>query len=203
MFRFFGRMSADRWVDENVKFYRSIGFFADYGKLSDGQLIGQIKQRLGRHTAPTDTFMGLDIALLDKKRVVRHNPMNLDRNTAFFAAALDQWAYISRGILRPERIGVQPDFGNTDKTLIEFTQSNRSYRLFVNIPLYGYEWLDHAVFDQLNAIFVDTGFCFEVADMESAARTVLVLTEGEKEKLVKDRKWSFVSSKVVALGGAR
>jgi len=190
MLSLFGKVSGDKWISDNVRFYRSLGFFADLGKMSEKQLTEQIKKRMSKDAGPTSSCDGLDVILIDTKRVWKHDRVDFDRDTNFFIRAMDQWATISRGILRPLKVTVTRNYNESDRTLIQFQQDSMLYSMFVSLN--GPNWLDNAVFDQLNQIFADSGFRFEVAEVDSEARVAMVLTPNEKAKLVKERNWRFV-----------
>ena len=179
-----------KWLLENFKFYRSVGFFADLGKMNEKQYLEQIKKRVKPQAAATREFDGLEIALLDTKRVWHHDPVDMDRDTNFYIRAFEGWATVSRGILRPLKLNVTNNHATGEQTLIQFTQDSMLYSLYVSTG--GEDWLDRSAFQQLNEIFAETGFRFELAANEGNTRYVIVVTPPEKAKLIRERNWRFV-----------
>jgi len=88
------------------------------------------------------------------------------------------------------KIDVTNNYGTGEPTLIQFTQDSMLYSMYVTTG--GEKWLDPSAFQQLNAIFADTGFRFELAANEGGTRYVIVATPAEKAKLIRDRNWRFV-----------
>lgn len=179
----------DKWIQENVKFYRSLGFFADIGKLKEKDLYLLLKKYVKPDVVPTREFDGLGIVEFDMKRVWRRKPVVIGDDRGFYLRALDEWSIISRGILRPLKTSLEFNHASGRQSLIQFIQDDMLYSMYVDTNLE--HWLDHAIFDQLNEIFSSSGFRFEAGDLPDGSKVVVVVTQAEKQKLVNEKNWRF------------
>ena len=98
MFSFLMASSKDKWIADNIKFFRKIGFVASLGKLKDKQLFEHVKHRIAKDAGLTYDNNGAAVIVTDTTRVCVH-----DLGPGSYMRGLDQWAKISHMEAIPAR----------------------------------------------------------------------------------------------------
>lgn len=185
----------DSWYIGSVRFFRAMGFFAQYGELSDADLARQVKSAVAREwdspfpEEAVEDVQAADMFLLmtDRARVWFGDLECVYRDENAYVETLQEWSAISRGIFMPEAI-TETWTGEAGPVTIEFTLGGKGHRFVHNSG----DMIDTGILMLINRLIAPSGYAFEACDNLGMPSFVLALTKPEKARLVAERKWRFV-----------
>lgn len=183
---------ADSWLIRSVKYFRSLGFFAEHTGLSDEQLAAHLtdaaKERHGVIN-PGDELADLMLLSLDQQRVWwEDTEADVCAENKVYAETLRAWSAISRGTFAPENI-VETWKTERGPVLVEFNFKGKPAALH---PSYMDDYIDINILQSVNRLVVDTGIQFRLHAIFDQTAFIVALTLDEKKKLEKERGWRFV-----------
>lgn len=182
-----------RWLVETLRYYRDLGFFRHYADLPDEQLADRIEEMRQRETSldfePTDPKAELELLRMDADRVwwkavaARAKP-----GKGAYACALEEWGRISRGAFQPRDVREEwvTETGPVRLTLA-LDGEKRELQPAVEEARFDLE-----ILGQLNRWIDLTGIRLEVFEPFDDTAFVVALFEPEKERLKRERAWSFL-----------
>jgi hypothetical protein len=158
-----------------VRSYRESGFLAGLSE-SDEQLARRVKP-----TDPGSPHDHLDVLGLDLDRVWWEDiEMDMFPEARPYASALERWAAISGGALRPE--GIEETWADEEEgpVTVSFGQAGRRVELH---PKWIDDWLDLDVLHDLNRLIAPSGHRFAQGHTYGQDAFVLCVTPPEQKRL--------------------
>lgn len=103
-----------------------------------------------------------------------------------YVRILNEWAAISRGTFRPERITEQWH-GYEGPVEVSFQLGGREITWSTDMV----EWIDDGLLDTINRLIVPTGVQFSHFFTGDQSSFVVALTRGEREAIARERPWNL------------
>ncbi len=187
-----GETRAEVWLLEAVKYFRTLGFFAEDAALSDQELASQLKQRylerVGEDFKPSDSLADLSLLALDDTRAWWNDAeADVFNGHEVYVRTLQAWGAISRGSFLPEDIEETWE-SEAGPVRLTFTHKGRRFKLN---PEYLNDFLDLTILMPVNQLIADTGVQFEVYEPFDQTAFIVALTLSEKARLQTERGWRF------------
>jgi hypothetical protein len=172
-----------------------MGFFAQYGNLSEAELARQVKSAVARDwdtpfpERAMEDVQAADMFLLmaDRNRAWYGDLERVYRGANAYVEVLREWSAISRGAFMPEAI-TETWKGDAGPVDVEFTLQGKRHRFMHT----GGDMIDTRILALINRLIVPSGYAFEACDNLGMPSFILVLTKPEKARLTAERKWRFV-----------
>lgn len=182
------------WVIESLHYFRALGFFAADEALSDEELAGRLQknnaEEWGMPVAPPDSQADLMLLRLDAERVWwEDTEADVCEGNGVYVDTLRAWGRISRGAFSPTDIDERWNSGR-GPIRVSFKHRNRTEELH---PDYCDDYLDMTLLDDINRMIHPAGYVFSTYFPFDQTAFVVVLTENEKKRLERERKWEFTS----------
>ena len=190
-------MYTEKWLVETTKYFCDLGFFKDFQHLSDDEIAMEIislkQQGCDFERIPKGELFeergDWEILDLDTNRVITVVTESLlgekwpEYNFYNFEQKFRELSVISRGIFVPQNIA------KTEEKGITFRLYNKQYELVPNGPPY-----DHLILaEDINPLILPTGYQFVQLDL-CPDIYLMLLSEVEKQKLIKDKGFVFCST---------
>ncbi|MEZ4867273.1 MAG: hypothetical protein R3C14_38470 [Caldilineaceae bacterium] len=196
MVEMLGQNQCYMWALEIVHYFRPLGFFADWARLSEDQLVTKLlAQRRWiwgfRDFDPSSIQEELGLLSLDKERIWwRDLEANVCAENQVYVTTLQEWSRIARGAFQLEHVQEQwaSDEGPITLSLLLDGQPITLHPVF-----YG-DWLDLNILSALNQLIRNRGTQFEVYAAFDQTAYVVLLTKAEKARLQAERGWRFALS---------
>lgn len=186
-------MTSNDWLAVSVRYFRDMGFFSRYAKLSDDRIASKLRdfQMKGWETEldPEDELVDLSVVRADTKRVWWEDTQaDVGAGNNVYVRTLKEWAGISRGAFQPTRIreNWQTERG---PIWVHFSWNDAQQRIQ---PAYRHDYLDINILRDINSLVGASGYRFEVYEQFDESAFVVALTRTEKEKLERERGWRFM-----------
>jgi hypothetical protein len=158
-----------------VRRYRESGFLAGLSE-PDEQLAAQVEP-----TDPGSPHDHLDVLGLDRDRVGWEDvEVDMFPEERPYASALERWAAISGGALRPEEIEETWADEEEGPVIVSFLQAGKRVDLH---PKWNDDWLDLDVLHDLNRLIAPSGRQFVQGHTYGQDAFVLCVTALERERL--------------------
>lgn len=174
--------SSENWFDQAVLYFRELGFYQQYARMSNDELVEKIKVLRGYEPGDTLTYNTNLLLILaeDKQRVWYCDAESYydQRYVEFFKI----WGDISCGTFTPENIAESRDEALWQIRII-FQYKGQPMKIIAEN--YG-DWVDLEIFIQINEILrgSEVQFCNIMTNTQEAC--IVTLTELQKMRLEKD-----------------
>jgi len=182
-----------RWLVETLHYFREFGFFRHYPDLDDEQLADRIDVLRRKETSiefdPTDPKAELELLRMDEDRVwwkavaARARP-----GTSAYAAALKEWGRISRGAFQPRELREE---WVTESGPVTVALTLDGEKLELKPAVEGSQF-DLEILSSVNRWIDPSGLRLEVFEPFDDTAFVVALFEPEKERLKRERAWTFL-----------
>jgi hypothetical protein len=186
--------TPDQWTATHVTFYRKLGFYCLYAKLTDAQVLQKLrdayKDEWGEAFTydPKNKYADQEFLRYDSLRVWwRDLEADAYKGSNVYTDTLKEWAAISRGAFAPSKI---TETWKTDDgpVTIAFTLNGKTER--VTLDENG-GWIDLNLLVFVNARITASGYQFYVSDAPDQAAFIVALTPEEKDAITRERGWGF------------
>jgi hypothetical protein len=176
-----------------VKFYRPMGFFAEFEGRTDEDVADRLTERdpeWMKTWVPGDPYG--DIRFIGNERFwMKDIEYGMKfRDQGIYVEALKEWAAISRGSFQPERI-TETWAGDEGPIAVEFVLNGQRRTLR---PEYLEDYLDCLILGPINQMIEDTGFQFYDWDTGDQRAMIVVLADGECRRIREVRGLRFYKS---------
>lgn len=202
---------AAGWMVEAVRYYRGVGFFSQYGALSDEALAEQAEAAVEDEWGDTFTmgqagpvvvdewgdtfrlpdhvpFAQLTLLRADATRVWwEDTEADVCATNQVYVETLRAWAGISRGAFSPQDV-TETWESDEGPITVRFTLDGVERTLH---PECLDDWLDLEILVPLNDWLRHTGYAFELYEAFDQTAFIVVLTPDEKARLERERGWRF------------
>jgi hypothetical protein len=156
-----GSSKVDRLLGA-VHFYRQIGFFEQFGRVSDDQLAEQLNESYREKTygrrdlRQARDLLDLGLLSLDRARVWWHDMEDdvFPGNNAYVRVLTD-WAAISRGAFLPERVD-ERWIGQRGPVEVSFQLNGQIHDFRAEYD----EWIDMTLLSLINRLIANSGMQF-------------------------------------------
>lgn len=176
-----------------VQLYRSLGFFDSFRELTNEDLAERLvdayraKTRGRGDLRRPSELRDLSLLALDTSRTWWEDmESDVFRGNEAYVRILNQWAAISRGNFRPERIAEQwhSDQGPID---VSFAVAGREITWSTDVV----EWIDERLLDTINTLILPTGVQFQHFFTGDQSAFVVALTREERDAIARERPWNL------------
>jgi hypothetical protein len=185
--------SSRRWLVETLRYFRDLGFFRHYADLPDELLADRVEELRRRETSidfdPSDPKAELELLRMDPDRVWwKAIDTRALAGRGGYADVLRDWGRISRGAFHP---GDVREEWTTESGPVRVTLSLDGERLELK-PEVEDARLDLGILPTINRWIDASGIRLEVFEPFDDTAFVVALFEVEKERLKRERAWSFL-----------
>lgn len=186
--------SAREWLLDALRYYRAMGFFRTFAELDDNALADRVAELRRRQTAvdfdPTDPKSDLELLALDGNRVWwNETEVPVDPGRRFYERTLPEWGRISRGAFEPRQIREEWQTPS-GPARVRFVLDGTEHELAPDVE--GGVGLDLEIFAQINRLIDASGIRFEIFEPFDRTAFVVALFDVEKQRLKRERGWSFL-----------
>jgi len=174
------------WLVKAVHFYRELGFFSEYGDLTDDKLAtklnSQYRRRMGESLDPTGPIPDLTLLEFDKSRLwLSDLECDVMPENQVYARIVKRLGEISRGAFQPTDIS---ENWESDKgpIRVEFTLNGARHSFQ---PKYREDWMDTDFVFWIAKLFQDSEY--KLAICPGNPITAAFLTLEERDRIKKER----------------
>lgn len=179
-------------VAESVQALRALGFFADRAGTDDevaAAVVDEYREMWGGDPDDDGDLLDLDLLRFDPDRVWwEDTEVDVLPGNDAYLEALDGWAAISRGALRPEAVSESWD-SPTGPVRIRLSQDGIQHEI---VARHLDDYLDMGVLDGLNRVIAKSSYRFRIYTPFDQTAFVIVCDERER-RLLEERGWSFAN----------
>lgn len=177
---------------EAVRYFRNLGYFADYRALSDEALATKLRElherQWGIPLDPELPFFDQFLLLWDKKRFwVNTVHLNVAMDTGVYVKVLKEWAAISQGSFEPQDI--KETWESPEGPIeVTFTLDGQQHSLH---PEFMQTTLDDRISAEINGFTKDSGYYLVNFASLAPNAVIFFTTKKELAKLIGQRRWDF------------
>jgi len=179
--------SAKReWLLKAVRFYREIGFFSEFGDLTEDKLASKLnshyRKRMGRSLDPSGRIPDLTLLEFDKSRLwLSDLECDVMSGNDVYVEVIKRLGETSRGSFNPTDI---TETWDSDKgpIRVEFTNAGVRHAL---TPKYRNDWVDTDFIFSVARLLQDSEYKLAVHPGDPIAATFL--TAAERDRIKKER----------------
>jgi hypothetical protein len=182
---------VDESLEERAAALREIGLFADLDGLSDQELGEELEAALIEEwgEVPESRLLELLVAALDRSRVWWGDlEADVGDGNDVYASVLEEWARVSRGSFRPDRIAETWE-SERGPVAIRFTLDSEEVEL---APEYLEDWIDPRIITPINERIAASGRQFTLVQAFDQTAFLMALDDQERAAL-EARGWCFDS----------
>jgi hypothetical protein len=190
-------VTQDDWLIEAIRTYRAAGFFSEYEELSDEELAERLQDehraRWGEVLSPTpDHPPTAEILVMSKdprRTWWEDTEADVLPGNQAYERVLEQWAGISLGSFRPDRVAERWSSPSGPVT-VEVLAGDERLELQ---PRVREEWLDMGILEPVNETLERLGALRRFATLDPGDQTAFVtsLSDDERQRIESDRGVAF------------
>lgn len=188
------KRESGEWLGEAVRYFHGMGFLAHYAGMSDDEIAAKIKEYHGidweEYIAAAADQASADMFLLmaDVDRVWFRDLECVYSGDRAYAHTLEEWASISRGAFQPSDIEETWE-SDEGPVRVTFTLDGAQHEYVHGDG--NDDLIDLEILKMVNGLLRHAPYRLEAADNLGDCRFIVALSREERERLRRDRGWSF------------